>query len=62
MGPGLFNESRRRDYDISHDILPGLSLFPLALSLEWMQTQPDSSYLPGTSLNMCIYLSISIGS
>lgn len=54
MGPGLFNESRRRDCDISHDILPGLSLFPLASSLEWM-------YWPGTSLNTCTYLSISKG-
>lgn len=54
MGPGLFNESRRRDCDISHDILPGLSLFPLASSLEWM-------YCPGTSLNTCAYLSISKG-
>lgn len=54
MGPGLFNESRRRDCDVSHDILPGLSLFPLASSLDWM-------YWPGTSLSTCAYLSISKG-
>lgn len=51
-----------RDDDISHDIFPGLSLFLLALSLEWMHAQLDSLHRPGMNPNMCIYPSISTGS
>lgn len=59
MGPGFFfSESKRRNYDISHN-KPGFLLFLLAFSLEWLHTQLDSSHWPGRSLHMCSHLSFS---